>query len=182
MQTPHFMKELEAQSRKQQCRGTNKETKPRGAGFELWPLLGEVTEWWVLLWFSFYSPPTFFFLSRATPVVYGSSQARDRIWAAAAGLHHSHSNAGSQALSATYTVAHNNAGSLTHWARPGIKPASSWVCNHLSHNGNSQDSNFDIYKVEIETDLKEIAHLIFIYFIWYIYIYFLLCKYRWKDW
>lgn len=35
VQSPHFMKELEAQSRKQQCRGTNKETKPRGAGFEL---------------------------------------------------------------------------------------------------------------------------------------------------
>ena len=36
-----------------------------------------------------------------------------------------------------------NAGFLTHWLRPGIKPASSqrqsWVLNLLSHNGNSQD-------------------------------------------
>ena len=29
--------------------------------------------------------------------------------------------------SATYTAAHGNAGSLTHWSRPGIKPAFSWV-------------------------------------------------------
>ena len=26
----------------------------------------------------------------------------------------------------TYTTAHGNAGSLTHWARPGIEPATSW--------------------------------------------------------
>ena len=31
------------------------------------------------------------------------------------------------AASATYTTAHHNAGSLTHWVRPGIKPASSWM-------------------------------------------------------
>ena len=36
------------------------------------------------------------FLFRATPVAYGSSQARGRIRAAVAGLHHSHSNAGSK--------------------------------------------------------------------------------------
>ena len=27
----------------------------------------------------------------------------------------------------TYTAAHSNAKSLTHWARPGIEPTSSWV-------------------------------------------------------
>ena len=32
-----------------------------------------------------------------------------------------------QAMSATYTTAHGNAGSSTHWARPGIEPASSWI-------------------------------------------------------
>ena len=37
-----------------------------------------------------------FGLFRATSVAYGSSQARGRIRAAAAGLHHSHSNAGSE--------------------------------------------------------------------------------------
>ena len=56
---------------------------------------------------------SFFFSSlfRATPVVYGSSQARGWIGAAAASLHHSHSNARS----------------LTHWVEPGIEPMSSWV-------------------------------------------------------
>ena len=33
---------------------------------------------------------------------------------------------GIRATSATYTTAHGNAGSLTHWARPGIEPATSW--------------------------------------------------------
>ena len=31
------------------------------------------------------------------------------------------------AASATYTTAHGKARSLTHWARPGIEPASSWI-------------------------------------------------------
>ena len=31
-----------------------------------------------------------------------------------------------QAKSATYTTAHGNTGSLTHWARPGIEAATSW--------------------------------------------------------
>ena len=64
------------------------------------------------------------FVFRATPVAYGSSQARGgifvgskrRIRAVAVGLHHRY---------ATCTTAHSNAWSFTHWARPGIKPASS---------------------------------------------------------
>ena len=56
-----------------------------------------------------------FFFSSA-PVAYGDSQARGWIGAAAAGLHHSHSNAGS----------------LTHWARPGIEPTSSWMIVRFS--------------------------------------------------
>ena len=43
-------------------------------------------------------------------MAYGGSQARGRIGATAARLHHSHSKAGS----------------LTHWVRPGIEPATSW--------------------------------------------------------
>ena len=39
---------------------------------------------------------TFFFFFRATPVAYGSSQARGQIVAAAAGLHFSHRNMGSE--------------------------------------------------------------------------------------
>ena len=37
----------------------------------------------------------FLLLFSATPVAYGGSQARGRMGAAASGLHHSHSNAGS---------------------------------------------------------------------------------------
>ena len=44
-------------------------------------------------------------------------------------------------LSATYVVSCGNARSLTHWARPGIRSASSWrlcwVLSQLSYNGNS---------------------------------------------
>ena len=38
----------------------------------------------------------FFFLFRAAPVAFGSSQARGRISAVAASLYHSHGNAGSK--------------------------------------------------------------------------------------
>ena len=31
-----------------------------------------------------------------------------------------------RAESVTYTIAHDNTGSLTHWAKPGIKPKTSW--------------------------------------------------------
>ena len=30
-------------------------------------------------------------------------------------------------MSATYTIAHSDTGSLTYWTRSGIKPASSWI-------------------------------------------------------
>ena len=55
--------------------------------------------------------PFFFCLFRTAPEAYGGSQAKGRIGAVAAGLHHSHSNAGS----------------WTHWVRPGIEPATSWI-------------------------------------------------------
>ena len=48
---------------------------------------------------------------RAAPTAYGDSQAWGLIGAIASSLHHSHSNIGS----------------FTHWARPGIKPTSSWI-------------------------------------------------------
>ena len=67
---------------------------------------------------------------RAAPAAYGSSLARARIRAGAAGLHHSHSHSltGSDLhLQPTHTTAHGNAGFPIHRARPGIKPASSWI-------------------------------------------------------
>ena len=30
-------------------------------------------------------------------------------------------------MSVTYTTAHSNTGSLTHYVRPGIEPSSSWI-------------------------------------------------------
>ena len=36
-----------------------------------------------------------------------------------------------KAMSATYIRDHGNAGSLTHWVRPGIEPTSSWILVRL---------------------------------------------------
>ena len=57
----------------------------------------------------------FYFLSffRAALAAYGSSQARGQIRAIGASLHHSHSN-GVRVMSANYTTAQGNTGSLTH--------------------------------------------------------------------
>ena len=63
------------------------------------------------------------FLCRAAPVAHGGL-----IWAAAAG--HSpqqRQQFGIQGACVTYTIAQRNAGSLTHWARSGMEPASSWI-------------------------------------------------------
>ena len=59
-----------------------------------------------------------------TPVAYGSSQAQGRIGATATGLCHSHSNTRSElSLQPTPQLMVR---SLTHLARPGIEPVSSW--------------------------------------------------------
>ena len=78
----------------------------------------------------------FFFFSfgifKATPVAYGSSQGRSQIGIAAASLHHSHSNARS----------------LTHWVRPRIEPASSWIpvkgCYHWATTGTPLSKKFKL--------------------------------------
>ena len=78
----------------------------------------------------FISRNTLFFLFclfRATPLAYGSSQARGPIWAVAASLHHSHSYTRSEPCLWPTPQLKATAGSLTHWARPGIKPWSSWM-------------------------------------------------------
>ena len=69
----------------------------------------------------------FFVFFRAAPVAHGGSQARGLIRAVAIGLRHSQQQHGIQAMSATYTTAHGNTRSLTHWARPAIEPSSSWI-------------------------------------------------------
>ena len=79
----------------------------------------------------YYFPSLFLFLSlsslyRAVHTAYGGSQARGLIRTAAAGLHQSHSNAGSEPSLQSTPQAHGNDGSLTHWGRPGINPETSW--------------------------------------------------------
>ena len=56
----------------------------------------------------------YFFLFRAAPTTYRSSQARDQIGAAAISLRHSHGNAKIWAASVGYATAHGRARSLTH--------------------------------------------------------------------
>ena len=66
-------------------------------------------------------------LFRATPVAYGSFRARGRIGAGCCRPTPQPQQCRIGAESRTYTTAHGNAGSLTHWARPGIEPTSLWI-------------------------------------------------------
>ena len=65
---------------------------------------------WMLFIYLFLFYFSLFAISWAASAAYGGSQARGPI----------------RAASATYVIAHGNAGSLTHWARPGIEPAIPW--------------------------------------------------------
>ena len=78
-----------------------------------------------LMWFNLFLLFSFFPLHfRAALASYGSSQAMGQIRAATAGLHHSHSNSGSKPhLQPTPRLT----SSSTHWAKSGIKPATSWI-------------------------------------------------------
>ena len=67
-----------------------------------------------------------FCLFRATPVAYAASQARVLNWSYSLRPMPEPQQCQIWAMSATYTTAHSNAGSLTHWVRSGIKPATSW--------------------------------------------------------
>ena len=81
-----------------------------------------------------------FFLFMTTPVAYGSSWLGST-WSCTCWPKPQSRQHWIQATSATYTIACNNTGSLTHWARPGMEPTCSWtphwVLNPLSHNRNS---------------------------------------------
>ena len=72
---------------------------------------------------------TFFWPFGAIPVAYQGSQARGQIGAVTSLEQPIPQPQQSQiwAMSMTCTTVHSNAGSLTHWVRPGIKPASSWI-------------------------------------------------------
>ena len=65
----------------------------------------------------------FFFFFFAASTAYGGSQARGLIGAITTSLYQHRI----WATSATYSTGHGNAGSLTHWARPGMEPACLWM-------------------------------------------------------
>ena len=87
--------------------------------------------------------PSFLCLFRASPTAHGSSQARDWIRAVPAGLHHSHSNVGSEP-SYVYDPYHSS------WQGPSLNPLSgardgapilldtSWVCYRWAMTGTPQ--------------------------------------------
>ena len=79
--------------------------------------------------FFFITTLFFFFYSFLGPNLRHMEIPRVMSWigAAAASLHNSHSTAGTRATSVTYTTACSNARYLTHWARPEIEPAFSWI-------------------------------------------------------
>ena len=68
----------------------------------------------------------FFLLFRVTHAPYGSFQA-NWSWSCQPTSQPQPQPRQLWAPSATYATAHGNAGCLTHWARPGIEPASSWI-------------------------------------------------------
>ena len=63
-----------------------------------------------------------FVFSRAAPEAYGGSQARGWIGAVAAKPTPEPQQHGIRAMSANYTTAHSNTGSLTHWVSQGMEP------------------------------------------------------------
>ena len=82
----------------------------------------------------------FFFFLTATPTAYGGSQAQGWVGTVAAAYVIAIAIHDASHI-CDYTRAHSNIGSLTHWARPGIEPISSWtlcqVLNPLRQDGNS---------------------------------------------
>ena len=73
----------------------------------------------VLIWII-----TFFFSFRVIPAAYGGSQVKSELHLPPIPQPQQHQI---RATSATYTSVHGNSRSLTYWARPGIKPTSSWI-------------------------------------------------------
>ena len=114
--------------------------------FQIWTVILFYHYYYYYYYYYYY----FVFLSfRAAPTAYGGSQAMGPIRTAAASLHQSHSNSGSEpCLWPTYSTAHSSAGSLTHRERPRVEPAPSWMLvgftNHWAMTGTLVNSNFKI--------------------------------------
>ena len=67
----------------------------------------------------------FFRFFRASPEAHGSSQAKGQNYSCQPRAHPQQCQI--RVISVTYTTALGKAGSLTHWVRLGIEPASSWI-------------------------------------------------------
>ena len=57
---------------------------------------------------------------------------------------------GTRAASSTYTIAQGNTGSLTHWVRPGMEPASSWLLVSFV-SAEPQRAFFFFFKVQVRS-------------------------------
>ena len=101
----------------------------------------------------------FFFLFRATSAAYGSSWARDRIRAPTP----QPQQHPIRAASADYATAHGNAGSSTHWVRPGIEPTFSWTLvgfiTHWATTGTPYDADFLLYQLALLPVLLNLSPL-----------------------
>ena len=84
----------------------------------------KLDHFYIEVWFFFFFL-VFFCLFRAAPVGYGGSQARGPIGTVAAGVMPEPQQCRIRAVSVTCTTVHGNAGSLTHWERPGMEPSPS---------------------------------------------------------
>ena len=85
-------------------------------------LLGSFYLFYFIAFFFFF----FFFFFRAAPSTHGSSQARQSNESCSCRPTPQPQQCRIQAVTATHTTAHGNTRSLTHWARPGIEPITSW--------------------------------------------------------
>ena len=87
----------------------------------------------------------FFFalLFRAALKAYGDSQARLN-WSYSCRPMPQPQPRQIQAASATYTTAHGHAGSLTHGARPGIEPTTSWFLVGLASAAPQREMTFEV--------------------------------------
>ena len=112
-------------------------------------------QWWEKDEFFCFLVAGFFFfcLFRATPLVYGGSQARGQIRAVATGLHYNHSSRRYEPCLQPTSELVANARSLTHWAIPGMEPASSWILVRF-------------VSTEPQWELKDEIFLFFFFFRW----------------
>ena len=90
----------------------------------------------------------FLAISWATPMAYGGSQAKGRIGAVVARPTPEPQQRGIRAASATYTTAHGNAGSLTHQAKAGTEPATSWFLVGFVNHCTTTGTPYQIFKYD----------------------------------